>query len=310
MHPSEEAAAEPAPSDEGQQPFRVTVVVLLDVPSSSCPVGENTVDLLPFFDRDDRRPVGLTDHLTLVLAQARDRGAPDDLHEGRIHPAARLVTQRFHRCWDVLTVQTRDDPVHRYSVKNLIDCCRDDRSLLRVDFLSQQSARVFVVHPAVAVGESSVWPTLLRVQPDRAKLPLPDNRRVLLRSQELESHHEGVVTAREVIHPTLGQVENTRCLTRSAELNVSREFASGTRRLPGHKGCILLGCDELQGLLKAFTLPSAPLRCGAVCIGNDSGDPPPLLLAPGTAVRLLVTRGPHQIVTIHRGAGIDQRVGP
>ena len=131
---------------------------------------------------------------------------------------------------------------------------------------------------------------LLRIQTHSTELPFADHRRILLRGQELQSHHEGIVAAGEVVDPTLREVEDAGCLARGTELDVGGEFATGPRRLPRHEGVVLLRRDEAQGLLEALALASAPLRGGAVGIGDDLANPPPLLAAPGAAVRLLIAR--------------------
>ena len=139
---------------------------------------------------------------------------------------------------------------------------------------------MLVIDAAVSERELAVRPALLSVQAHRAELPFTDHRSILLGGQELQAHHERIVTPREVVDPPLGQIQHASLLTGGAELDVSQELAAGAGRLPSDEGVVLLGCDQAQGFLEPFAVAGAPLLGRAVGVGDDLADVPDLLVTP------------------------------
>lgn len=68
------------------------------------------------------------------------------------------------------------------------------------------------------------------------------------------------------------------------------------------------GLLRVDFMLETLALAGAPLRGGAVGVGDDLANAPRLLVAPGAAVGLLIVGGPHEVLAIHRGAGVDESV--
>src|SRR5699024_11776682 len=103
--------AVPALGNESQQPTRMAGVALWNITSAPSPVIEHTIDLLPLLDRNDRRPIRLTDHLTLIHAQPGDRRTLDDLPDRGRRPATRVLRRRLHRSRHTRPIQTSHDLV-------------------------------------------------------------------------------------------------------------------------------------------------------------------------------------------------------